>query len=337
MNSRTRSNRFLSFVALSAMTVASLGLSRMAFGAGLDVEIPFEIKPLKSSVVAPYFIADDKGTIIVSDQAGGIYSVTMAGKATSLAPKTKLKNPAGVAVGPAGFGSGAGQYFVLNTNDIKDACEVDQVDKSGNVTTFSKLPAGATDCRDLEFGAAGTPFAGKLYAATTGNATIYAIDSSGKATAFGSYDKPVPFELTTIGFAPASDPKAPGMMLVGMRAKMAGAAKVGRVAIVGPDGKMKDDVYLVGFIRPSGFGYSPASFGTYDSVFFIVDTGRFVTENNGERDGAVYRLEKGIARPYASGLMDPTDMKFFGSKMVIADPAEKGKGAGSLVVITSMM
>ena len=340
MNSRTRSNRFLSFVALSAMTamfVAGFGFTHEAFAAGLDVEIPFEIKPLKSSVVAPYFIADDKGTIIVSDQAGGIYSVTMAGKATSLAPKTKLKNPAGVAVGPAGFGSGAGQYFVLNTNDIKAACEVDQVDKSGNVTTFSKLPDGATDCRDLEFGAAGTPFAGKLYAATTGNATIYAIDSSGKATVFGSYDKPVPFELTTIGFAPASDPKAPGMMLVGMRAKMAGAAKVGRISIVGPDGKMKDDVYLVGFVRPSGFGYSPASFGTYDSVFFIVDTGRLVTENNGERDGSVYRLEKGIARPYASGLMDPTDMKFFGSKMVIADPAEKGKGAGSLVLITSLM
>jgi hypothetical protein len=341
MNSTSRSNRNLLFVALGvALGVLASGPGMMrsiAIAAGLDVEIPFEIKPLRSSVVAPYFLTNDGGVIIVSDQAGGLYSVTMGGKTTPIAPKTKLKNPAGVAVGPAGFGSGAGQYFVLNTEDIKQPCEVDKVDKSGGVTTFAKLPGGATDCRDLEFGADGTPFAGKLYAVTTGNATVYAIDSSGKATPFGVYDKPVKFELTTIGFAPADDPKAPGVMLLGMRPNMGGAAKVGRIGMVGPDGKLKDDVYLVGFIRPSGFAWSPSSFGTYDNVFFIADTGRWVSENNGDRDGAVYRVEKGLARDYATGLMDPTDMKFIGGKMVIADPAEKGKGQGSLVIISSMM
>jgi len=340
MNLKTRNNRhflFAALIAAVAIFASGPGIMRAAaLAAGLDVEIPFEIKPLKSSVVAPYFLAVDNGNLIVSDQAGGLYTVTMGGKATPIAPKTKLKNPAGVAIAPAGFGS-AGDYYVLNATDIKGPCEVDKVSKSGDVSSFAKLPAGASGCRDLEFGAAGTPFAGKLYAATTGNATIYAIDSSGKATPFGTYDKPVAFELTTIGFAPASDPKAPNMMLIGMRPKMAGGAKVGRIGVAGPDGKLKDDPYLVGFTRPSGFGYSPASFGTYDTVFFIVDTGKLISENNGERDGAVYRLEKGLARPYASGLMDPTDMKFVGGKMVIADPAEKGKGQGSLVIISSMM
>ena len=113
--------------------------------------------------------------MVVSDQAGGVYSVTFAGKATALADKTKIKNPAGVAIGPAGFGSNAGNVFVLAaTGGIKGACEVERIDKSGAVSTFAKLSdAAATECRDLEFGAAGSPFAGKLYAVTSGNATIY--------------------------------------------------------------------------------------------------------------------------------------------------------------------
>ena len=93
----------------------------------------------------------------------------------------------------------------------KGPCEVERIDKSGAVSTFAKLPdagAAATECRDLEFGAQGTPFEGKLYAVASGNATIYSIDSSGKASALGTYNKPVGFELTTISFPPASDSKA---------------------------------------------------------------------------------------------------------------------------------
>ena len=172
------------------------------------------------------------------------------------------------------------------TGGIKGPCEVERIDKSGAVSTFAKLPdAAATECRDLEFGAAGSPFAGKLYAATSGNSSIYSIDASGKASAFGTFNKPVPFELTTMTFPPASDPKAAGMMLVGMRAKGGFASKVGRISMVGADGKMKDEVYLVGFIRPSGFAWSPSSFGSYGDELMIADTGKFASENDNERDG----------------------------------------------------
>jgi hypothetical protein len=335
---------FATAFGVAALTIAALpGLTNSiarAAGAGLDVEVPFEIKALKApGLVAPYFLQDNHGVMVVSDQAGGVYLVTFGGKATALADKTKIKNPAGVAIGPAGFGSYEGNIFVLAAaGDIKGPCEVERIDKSGSVSTFAKLPdAAATECRDLEFGAAGTPFAGKLYAATSGNATIYSVDSSGKATAFGTYTKPVVFELTTIKFPPASDSKAAGMMLVGMRAKGSFASKVGRIGIVGADGKLKDEVYLVGFIRPSGFGWSPSSFGSYGDELMIADTGKFASENDNERDGSVYRVEKGIARPFAQGLMDPTDMKFIGSKAVICDPAEKGKGQGAIVIISSLL
>src|SRR5271163_4016464 len=286
MNFSKRKNSSLSKFGI-ALSVAVLAIAAMpsltnsiarASGAGLDVEVPFEIKALKApGLIAPYFLQDNHGAMVVSDQAGGIYSVTFGGKVTPLADKTKVKNPAGVAIGPAGFGSYEGNVFVLAAaGGIKGPCEVERIDKSGAVSTFAKLPdAAATECRDLEFGAADSPFAGKLYAATSGNATIYAIDSSGNASVFGTYNKPLVFELTTITFPPASDSKAAGMMLVGMRAKGGFAAKVGRIGIIGPDGKLKDDVYLVGFIRPSGFQWAPSTFGSYGDELMIADTGKF--------------------------------------------------------------
>ena len=349
--SKRKSNLSVFSVFATAFSVAALTIAALpsvtnsiasAAGKGLDVEVPFEINALKApGLVAPYFLQNNHGVMVVSDQAGGVFSVTFGGKVTPLAGKSKIKNPAGVAVGPAGFGSYEGNVFVLATaGDIKAPCEVERIDKSGSVSTFAKLPdagAAATECRDLEFGAAGTPFAGKLYAAASGNSTIYSIDSSGKASAFGTYNKPVVFELTTITFPRASDSKAANSMLVGMRAIGAGVSKVGRIGMVGPDGKMKDEVYLVGFIRPSGFAWASSSFGSYSDELMIADTGKFASENNNERDGAVYRVEKGIARGFAAGLMDPTDMKFIGNKAVICDPAEKGKGQGAIVIISSLL
>jgi hypothetical protein len=345
MNSSKRKNSLTSLAAGLSVIVLAIAVSprltnsiALASGPGLEVEVPFEIKALKApGLVAPYFIQDNHGAMVVSDQAGGVYSVTFGGKVTPLADKKKIKNPAGVAIGPAGFGSYEGNVFVLAAPDIKGACEVDRIDKSGTVSTFAKLPDGASECRDMEFGAASTPFAGKLYAATSGNSTIYAIDSSGKASVLGVFNKPLAFELTTITFPPASDSKAAGMMLVGMRAKGGFASKVGRITMVGPDGKMNNDPYLVGFIRPSGFQWSPSSFGSYGDALMIADTGRFASENNNERDGLIYRVEKGLARGFASGLMDPTDLKFIDNKAVICDPAEKGKGQGAIVIISSLL
>jgi hypothetical protein len=309
---------------------------------GIDVEIPYEATVLKTSLVAPLYISEASGGMVVSDGAGGVYAVTLAGKSTELVGKSKLKHPAGVAVAPGGFGI-AGQVYVLSSgNDPGGSCEVDAIDKSGGVSTFAKLPdAGSgkpTECRDLQFGAKGTPYGGKLYAATSGNSTMYAIDAAGKAAVFGSYDKPNAWDLTTIGFATGNDAKAPNMMLVGMRLKTGGASKLGRIGIVGPDGKLKDDPYLVGFVRPSGFGTSPPNWGSYGGVFFIADYGKPASDEGGVSDGAIYRVYKDVPRPYASNLADPTSMIFIGGKMFIADPAIRGKpGEGGIVVISSLL
>ncbi|MHB8383812.1 MAG: hypothetical protein ACYDC3_15895 [Candidatus Binataceae bacterium] len=349
MNSSTRKTGNLFFIAGAAASFALVaavsifaGAARAAKAKGIDVEIPYDGSQLKTPALKqPLYLQASGGNMIVSDEAGGVFSVTMAGATKPLADKAKVKHPAGLAEAPAGFGAYAGQVFVLNSPDgAKGSCEVDRIDKSGTVSVFAKLPdVGAlkpTVCRDLEFGPAGGAYAGKLFAAVSGDSTIYAIDSSGKASAFGTFDKPLAFDLSAIAFAPSSDSKAPGKMLVGTRPRMTGASKIGRIAVIGPDGKMNADPYLVGFIDPTGFGYSPANWGSYGNTFMIADMGK-PAESGGGADGSVYRVYKDIARPFASNLADPNCMRFIGSKMVIADPAAKGPGSGAIVVISSML
>jgi len=337
-----RNNLRSGLIALGAILVAASSVLAAGKPKAIDVEIPYEATVLKTSLVSPLYLTEASGGMVVSDAAGGVYMVTMGGKSTELAGKSRVKHPAGVAIAPGGFGTAGTVYVLASGDDPAGPCEVDAIDKSGGVTTFAKLPdAGsgkAAECRDLEFGAKGTPYAGKLYAATSANSTIYAIDASGKAAVFGSYDKPNAWDLTSIGFTSATDSKAPNVMLIGMRLRMGGAAKLGRIGVVTPDGKLKDDPYLVGFIRPTGFATSPANWGSYGDTFFIVDYGKPSTEEGGASDGSIYRVYKDVPRPYASNLADPTCMKFIGNKMVIADPAIKGApGQGGIVIISSLL
>ncbi|HLX37337.1 MAG TPA: hypothetical protein VKR29_06025, partial [Candidatus Binataceae bacterium] len=176
------------------------------------------------------------------------------------------------------------------------------------------------------------------YAVANGNGTIYEIDASGKAKPFATFDGTPSYEIGSIGFTAANDPKAPNCMLAGMRPRMEVAAKVGRINVFGPDGKQKTE-YLVGYINPTGWGFAPAGFGSYGGQLFIVDAGRPAAKNSADRDGTVWRLDnKGVSRGFATGLVDPNCLRITNNAMVIADPSEQGKpGKGSIVVITSML
>jgi hypothetical protein len=100
---------------------------------------------------------------------------------------------------------------------------------------------------------------------------------------------------------------------------------------------MSENPYLVGFIRPTGFAFAPDGFGSYAGVLFIADAGKWASENKGDHDGRVFRVYKGVAREYATGMVDPTCMKFVGKTMVLCDPAAKGKtGTGALITIAPM-
>ncbi|MGH7948589.1 MAG: hypothetical protein ACREQF_05145 [Candidatus Binataceae bacterium] len=333
-------------LALAAIWPAGVGSLARAAAKRLEVEFGYEIRALKTKgLTAPtYMVPQAGGKMVVADAPGGLFTVTGAGAVTELVGAAKLKNPAGVAVAPAGFGGFAGQVFVLSSADSKSPCEVQRVDQSGATSVFASLPAVGegdagkpTGCRDVAFGAAGGPFSGKLYAVVSDNATVYEIDGSGKARAFGTFNKPVDFELSGINFTSATDTKAPNAMLLGMRAKMTGAAKVGRIGVIGADGKLSDNPYYVGFVRPNAFGYAPANWGPYAGEFLIVDAGKLAADSAGERDGVVLRVEKGVPHSFAAGLVDPSCLKWVGSKLYVCDRADKGTGQGSLIVLSSML
>jgi hypothetical protein len=323
--------------------VALFGVrAAVAAGKGLDVEIAYEAKALKiTGVVSPRYVQVDNGKLVFSDASGGVFSAPISGgKATQLA---KVADPGGLAIAPAGFGSYAGQIFVLSQTGDKAPCEVMRIDK-GSASSFAKLPDSgkinggkATDCRDLEFGTG--QFAGKLFAVTNGNATVYQIDSGGKAKAFAVFDQPPTFELSSLSFTDASDTKAPNSMLIGMRPRTEVSLKVGRIIAFGPDGKQKTE-YKIGFgALPTGWGYAPGGFGNYGGQLFILDAGRPADKNSGARDGNLYRVDnKGVVRPFASGMVDPNCLRIVGKTMVIADPSQSGTpGKGAIVVISSML
>src|SRR6202790_3676445 len=227
----TRKNNWtgltMAAVVMAAVALASSGMfgariANAAAGKGLDVEIAYEIKALKiTGATSPVYVQVDNGKLIFSDASGAVMSAPMGGgSATTLA---KVANPAGVAIAPAGFGSYTGQVFVASGSDEKTPCEIMRVG-GASATSFAKLPdAGklnggkATQCHDLEFGIPGSPFAGKLYAVANGNATIYEVDASGKAKAFATFDSTPSYEISSIAFTAANDPKAPNAMLAGMR------------------------------------------------------------------------------------------------------------------------
>jgi hypothetical protein len=330
-------------VALASSGMFGARIANAAAGKGLDVEIAYEIKALKiTGSTSPLYVQVDNGKLIFSDASGAVMSAPMdGGNATTVA---KVANPAGVAIAPAGFGSYTGQIFVASGSDEKTPCEIMRIG-GASATSFAKLPdAGklnggkAAECRDLEFGAAGSPFARKLYAVSNGNATIYEIDSSGKAKAFATFDGTPAYEISNLSFSAANDPKAPNALLAGMRPRMEIAAKVGRINVFAPDGKQKPE-YLVGFINPTGWGIAPAGFGSYAGNLFIVDAGRPAAKNEAARDGNIYRLDnKGVVRPFATGLVDPNCLRITNNAMVIADPAEQGKpGKGAIVIVSSML
>lgn len=334
----------MAVVVLASSGIFGARIASAAAGKGLDVEIAYEIKALKiSGSTSPVYVQADNGKLIFSDASGAVMSAPMGGgTATTLA---KVANPAGVAIAPAGFGSYAGQVFVASGSGEKTPCEVMRISGS-SATSFAKLPdAGklnggkAAQCHDLEFGRAGSPFAGKLYAVANANGTIYEIDSSGKAKAFATFDGTPPFEISSISFTAPNDPKAPNVMLAGMRPRINMYGKIGRINEFGPDGKQKSE-YVVGFVNPTGWGFAPSGFGGgYAGNLFIADAGRPAATNGADRDGAVYRVDdKGVTRPFASGLVDPNCFRIVGNTMVIADPSEQGKpGKGAIVVINSML
>ncbi len=132
---------------MAALILAALAPQARAQGEakGYNCEdFGFEMGPLKiKGLQAPVYAQGDGDKVVVSDSAAGaIMSVPLAGGAATLSGK--IKNPAGVAIAPDGFGSYAGQVFVLapEGGDLKAPCAVDRVEQVGRALCLRQAAGG---------------------------------------------------------------------------------------------------------------------------------------------------------------------------------------------------
>jgi len=69
----------------------------------------------------------------------------------------------------------------------------------------------------------------------------------------------------------------------------------------------------------------------------IADTGKFASENDNERDGTVYRVEKDIARGFASGSDGSDRHEVHRQQGGDLRSRGEGEGQGAIVIISSML
>ena len=175
---------------------------------------------------------------------------------------------------------------------------------------------------DAHFGPAGSPFAGKFYAAAALNNTIYQMTPDGTCTPFITFDGK-PWGSPT-GFTFSADGKS--MFVAVTQGSLLEPAIPGGGAIVrvSPEGKMDTEPVVKGLSRPMGVTQAPDSFGSYGGQLFIsdgVDLQAPVPMTQAlKTDGKIYRAEiGGEIQLVATGFVNPSGLQVVGDVLWVTD------------------
>ena len=266
----------------------------------------------------------DKGSrLIAIDKQGKVSVLVDADKMTPIS--------AGFDIAPDDFGQFGGQIFALSQPKVgeKGGLEnyvIQRIDPHHNyaVSIFCTLP-GLNKKKvsgigvDASFGPPGSPFAGKLYASTTLNETIYQITPDGKCSPFVTFDAKQQGGPLYLRFAPDGQ----SLFVTVVRGGIF-AARGSAVLRVLPNGKVEDKPVVE---APTLFGsldFAPEEFGSYAGQLFVVDVGHYeipVPLGQALRaDGKVYRVTpEGKLELVASGFINPWNLRFVGNTMWVAD------------------
>jgi hypothetical protein len=266
------------------------------------------------------------------EKGSRLLAVDPQGKVSVLVDADKmLPISAGFDIAPDDFGPFGGQVFALSQPKIGDKggmenYVIQRIEPRNNyaVSIFCTLP-GLSKKKvsgigvDASFGPAGSPFAGKLYASTTLNETIYQITPDGKCVPFVTFDAKRHGGPLYLRFAPDGQSLLVTVVRGGIFAA-AGSA----VLRVFPDGKI-DDKPLVE--APTLFGsldFAPEGFGPYAGQLFVVDVGHYeipVPLGQALRaDGKVHRVTpEGTLELVASGFINPWGLRFVGTTLWVSD------------------
>jgi hypothetical protein len=266
------------------------------------------------------------------DTGSRMLAVARDGQVSVLVDADKLAPiSAGFDIAPPDFGAYGGQIFALSQPKIGDKGGlenyiVQRIDPRNDfaVSIFCTLPG--LDAKrpsaigvDVSFGPPDSPFAGKLYASTTLNGTIYEISPQGRCEPFVTLDAARHGGPLYMRFALDGQ-----SLLVSVVRGGIFAANGTAILRVRPDGSIDDKAVAEGETMFGALDFAPAEFGQYGGDLFVVEVGYYeipVPLGQALRaDGKVHRVTAdGKLELVASGFINPWGIRFFGDKMWISD------------------
>ena len=266
------------------------------------------------------------------DKGSRLLSIDKHGKVSVLVDANKMVPiSAGFDIAPADFGRFGGQVFALSQPKVgekggQENYVIQRIDPRNNfaVSIFCTLP-GLNKKKvsgigvDASFGPPGSPFAGKLYASTTLNETIYQITPDGKCSPFVTFDAKRHGGPLYLRFAPDGQ----SLLVTVVRGGIF-AARGSAVLRVLPNGQVEDKAIVE---APTLFGsldFAPAGFGAYAGQLFVVDVGHYeipVPLGQALRaDGKIHRVTpEGTLALVASGFINPWNLRFVGTTLWVGD------------------
>jgi hypothetical protein len=289
----------------------------------------------------PLFMTPNGGVVWLNDDGGEQNG--SGGRIVSIAPRTgkvsvligpsdKLLPTVGMDVAPAGFGSFGGQIFtlaqpVVGEKGIAANHVIQVIDLSTRTTKIlCTLPPSGDINHGIagggvaaRFGPQGSPFAGRFFAITVLNNTIYQVTADGQCTpfvSFGSRGGPIDFTFTPDG--------ASMLVSVNPGGALGKPGKRGEVLRVSPKGEVDPKAAVTGLASAGGLAFAPKGFDGYGGQLFITDFGEFelplpMTQAL-RRDGSVYRVTPGgELKLVASGFVNPLGLSFIGNRLWVTD------------------
>lgn len=237
---------------------------------------------------------------------------------------------AGFDVAPTGFGDYAGQVFALSQPGTGDKAGqgnyvMQRIDPAHGhaVSVFCTLPesggAAAGIGVDARFGPPASPFAGKLYASTTLNNTLYAITPDGKCSPFVTLDPARHGGPLYLRFAPDGQSLLVAVVRGGIF-KARGSA----ILRVHADGSVDDKPLAEAPTMFGSFDFAPAGFGDFPEQLFVVEVGGYeIPVPMSEplaADGILHKVgADGRLIEVARGFINPWNVRFVGDRLWVGD------------------
>ncbi len=311
-------------------------LERLMAVPDIEVEDGFTVRVLipPGELYDPLFMRDHDGAIWMNDGGGEegdkgskIVAIDAQGGISTVIALGRLLPVTGFDIAPESFGRYQGQLFSLAQArvafpGVAQNHIIQRIDPATDADgeRFCTLPmAGAAGQGiagtgiEARFGPEGSPFAGKFYAITQMNSTVYQVTPDGGCA-----------PLVTFEGEAAGRPMGLVFSQDGQRMLVSTTTpRRGTIARVRADGTLDEPLAQSDLLRsPTGMAYAPASFGAYGGQLFVaaLGSGGMQMTHAPAVDGQVFRITPdGEVHLVASGLHNPIGVHFTEDRLWVSD------------------